>query len=1064
MSETWKILEEARRGSRGAWEDLVSSQSARIFSIAYRVTGDADIAEDVVQETFLRVLESRAPLRERGAARSWIVRVAVRLSIDHLRRDEARLRREEKHAMAENRQEETAEGRLVNAELSLQLAEGLASLPGTTRAALWLHLVEGEPAREIAECLGCRKSSVYRMVEDGLDRMRRFLRRRGSSLPAIAMLPDVLRGLPGPPLPAALLERIRELPGSASLREGISTSTSGMAGMARGAAGVCRAAHWSVLAMSGKKLASIAAPLAILLLGIFYLADPQGWRSGGRNGSAVHIGKEKSPALISPVGESGRGPDRPGGRRKETPAAPKVASGAAEPYGSLIVRVRWGEDGTPAEGIGIHIVAWGDPDPYLNASDGVTDSGGEFRLDKVRAGEVKIDLDRSTDIGRAEIKPGQASEVELEVRPGIAVDGIVLDGISTPVPGAQIWLGVKSSSDVGHRVGEAGSDGTFALRSVERGCWIGARAPGHAASYRQRVEPAVGCSTASVKIVLPRVGSSLIGRVLDPEMKPVPGALVQTWPGKYVSISRMLEDGTFLAPPGPHSFRTDREGRFQADDIHPGEICLAVQTGRLATWRGAVEVAEGESAEIEIVLEEGATLFGKVQDAEGKPPAVDVRVGVGSAGNFLSHLTHAAPDGSYRLSGLAAGEIEAWATSDGGGEAKTKLAVEPGGEARWDPDLSLGLVIRGRVVDDTGESLQDWIVTALDEDGTDTGWEIDGNTGKIRPRSSSDSYQARAGSDGRFRLSNLKDHDYRLTAHDPEAGFPSAWLEEIRPGGDDVLLRVPREARPSANIQGAILDPVGNQLQEVTQGVAGILAVHLATGSRSHKATEQDGSFRLGPLPPGRYRLQAELAHFPELFLGEHDLAPGQVLDLGGVPARRGGFLIAKLLDEVGKPFGQRVHLDMWDSRQIQFVPLKFDDGTSTARAGPCSPGSYILAIGGRDGVACAEHPLEIVDGETTELEVVVKAGVKRTLVFRAPAEAKSGRVLQFKVLDGSGNEVLQQGVRMQGSKPVVDLAYFFAPGSYRIEASTDSGLKAEGTFEVRTLAEPPADHPIELR
>jgi len=92
MDRTAELLERIQRGDRRSFEELVRAEAGRLHAVAWRVAGDADLAEDAVQELFLRLLEGRAVHRRRGNAGRWLGRIAACLALDQVRRRETRRR------------------------------------------------------------------------------------------------------------------------------------------------------------------------------------------------------------------------------------------------------------------------------------------------------------------------------------------------------------------------------------------------------------------------------------------------------------------------------------------------------------------------------------------------------------------------------------------------------------------------------------------------------------------------------------------------------------------------------------------------------------------------------------------------------------------------------------------------------------------------------------------------------------------------------------------------------------------------------------------------------------
>jgi RNA polymerase sigma-70 factor (ECF subfamily) len=203
------LLAATYRGDLRAFEALVRSQAGRLHHIAARVTGDWSLADDVLQETFLRVLRVPAAARPSRAAAMWLARVTVRVALDILDSERARRRREERYAMERNGKiKDGAPSRSpLPSDLEPAIAEALASLSPETRAAIWLNVVEGEGVREVAAFLDSSRSTVSRRIRAGLEALRGRLATSGLALAGTAALRGILRGSEIPP-PEPLVEAI----------------------------------------------------------------------------------------------------------------------------------------------------------------------------------------------------------------------------------------------------------------------------------------------------------------------------------------------------------------------------------------------------------------------------------------------------------------------------------------------------------------------------------------------------------------------------------------------------------------------------------------------------------------------------------------------------------------------------------------------------------------------------------------------------------------------------------------------------------------------------------------
>jgi RNA polymerase sigma-70 factor (ECF subfamily) len=204
------LLAATYRGDTGAFESLVRSQAGRLHRLAARVTGDEILADDVVQETFLRVLRVPPAARPTRRAAAWLARVTVRVALNALESERARRRREERYATERSREMKDgtpASQAAPGGDLDRRVAEALASLAPLTRAALWLHVVEGEGVREVAACLESSRSAVSRRIRAGLESLRARLGTSGAALTGVAALRGTLEGAGIPPA-ESLIRRI----------------------------------------------------------------------------------------------------------------------------------------------------------------------------------------------------------------------------------------------------------------------------------------------------------------------------------------------------------------------------------------------------------------------------------------------------------------------------------------------------------------------------------------------------------------------------------------------------------------------------------------------------------------------------------------------------------------------------------------------------------------------------------------------------------------------------------------------------------------------------------------
>jgi RNA polymerase sigma factor (sigma-70 family) len=161
---------------RPSWEEVVENHSAKVFRLAYRLTGNKFDAEDLTQEVFVRVFRSLENFKP-GTLDGWLHRITTNLFLDQARR-KSRIRFD---ALAED-----AESRLPGREpgpeqsfelnnLDLDVQRALEELPPDFRAAVVLCDLEGLSYDEVAEALGVKLGTVRSRIHRGRTMLREKL-------------------------------------------------------------------------------------------------------------------------------------------------------------------------------------------------------------------------------------------------------------------------------------------------------------------------------------------------------------------------------------------------------------------------------------------------------------------------------------------------------------------------------------------------------------------------------------------------------------------------------------------------------------------------------------------------------------------------------------------------------------------------------------------------------------------------------------------------------------------------------------------------------------------------
>lgn len=161
------------------WHDVVAQHSARVYRLAYRLTGNRQDAEDLTQDVFVRVFRS-LDRYEAGNFEGWIHRITTNLFLDRARR-RSRIRMDGFAEGAEERllsREVQPDASVHEAGFDPDVETALQSLPEDFRVAVVLCDVEGLSYEEIADVLGIKLGTVRSRIHRGRTQLRQALAHR----------------------------------------------------------------------------------------------------------------------------------------------------------------------------------------------------------------------------------------------------------------------------------------------------------------------------------------------------------------------------------------------------------------------------------------------------------------------------------------------------------------------------------------------------------------------------------------------------------------------------------------------------------------------------------------------------------------------------------------------------------------------------------------------------------------------------------------------------------------------------------------------------------------------
>lgn len=175
------IVERVLAGEADAFRELVEAHGRALHRLAYRMTGSAETAEDVVQEALLRAYRGLESFTGGSGLGTWLHRIAANLALDHLRKRKRERQRFVPLETDDGRTEQApsdAPGpdRLtLSREVDRQVEDALNALSPMERTAFVLRHFEHQTSAEIGNALGTREVTARQAVFRAVHKLRKIL-------------------------------------------------------------------------------------------------------------------------------------------------------------------------------------------------------------------------------------------------------------------------------------------------------------------------------------------------------------------------------------------------------------------------------------------------------------------------------------------------------------------------------------------------------------------------------------------------------------------------------------------------------------------------------------------------------------------------------------------------------------------------------------------------------------------------------------------------------------------------------------------------------------------------
>lgn len=827
-----------RTGDARALGEVFDAAAPELLKIAAYVARDRQLAEDLVQSTFLVAIERRTEFDTSRSVMPWLCGIVANLA----RAERRRIPLPERRPEASSSADPASAAQLTEFRAAFQQARD--GLGGPYGAVLELHLDHGLRAKEIARVLDRPAGTVRAQIARGLDMLRRRL--PGGFVASAVVSPVAVDALPAMRMAVLAHARAAAAGGSVAVMTGVAPWTAALNG-----AGIMN-----------KKLVVAG------VVGTFLVA--LGFWQGRGGGEDVRPEASAGMSVASRPARSERASD-PAGLPVEPVRVAVADEGAAAdvpaPVGRIEVTVRWQSDGAPAVSQAVEVVCVGQSLAETRPRRALTDAAGVCAIDNVPAGDVTV-LASTGQRQRTTVQAGATNAITFELKAWGIVRGVVVDAYGVSVPGADVWVSSEisyRSAGRGDRPGR-GQYGSFTMRTDAAGRFetrlglkqsVSASKPGYGPS------PTIyACSGKAppdgidVTLKLAAEGSTLIVAVGDAHGAPVADAHVLVGP----ETPHLLDQTMTRATPPPRRTNTDERGAAELTPLPTGKLPVQVRARGFAPWHGRCELPPGGVARLPVLLVPAATLRGIVTDENGSP-VPQALVYHGRISELASSSCTTDANGSFELDSLPEGELELTAWKEGVGTCAAVRHVESGNSYAWHPLLTMRPAIVGIVRDVAGKPVAGAYVACA-------------NTGDR-----SDSLTGSTDANGGFLLGPLKQggsYDVVAEVLDQRRGALRVLQRGVPPGAEVVLQVAPGEPR-TAGLCGRLLEPDGSPATRVHMTAT-------PTGGMGYFiGVEQNGEFATGASKAGRVRLVVRRQGLVIADLGDHDLVPNRVVDLGDV-------------------------------------------------------------------------------------------------------------------------------------------------------------------------------------
>jgi RNA polymerase sigma-70 factor, ECF subfamily len=179
------LMEAFQKGDVHSFEELLTRHRKPVMNFLYRQVGNEALAEDLLQEVFLRIIQGGPTYKAQAKFTTWLYTIARNLCVDNARRAKHRKARSLDQPVGEDGKGTMGDfvpdkgagpdRQAIGRQLQGRIAEAIETLPEDQREVFLLREYLNLPFKEIADIVGCPENTVKSRMRYALERLRQEL-------------------------------------------------------------------------------------------------------------------------------------------------------------------------------------------------------------------------------------------------------------------------------------------------------------------------------------------------------------------------------------------------------------------------------------------------------------------------------------------------------------------------------------------------------------------------------------------------------------------------------------------------------------------------------------------------------------------------------------------------------------------------------------------------------------------------------------------------------------------------------------------------------------------------